>query len=456
MPQQAQTKPWEKYQGPWTKYQAQPAAATTNPPTDGTARPTESVPILSSYQQAVPKILRGGILGAFKGAGIPETETPVSDLLGGMVQMGKEYYTKGDVLKDIATMGGYSASKAGIGLLRGVAEPGKQIVEGVKAGDSEQIAEGLANIGAQALLGRIVGRKPSPVTLQLSQAPREALTGMARRLYRSALKPSTTLKPAKIDKILEAGLGEGIPVSEKGLERLGTLVNDLNAKIAQEISSRPGSVNKFSVASRLKGPANKFAEQVNPLDDLDAIAASGNEFLGTQPGQIPATQAQALKVGTYRSLGSKSYGEVKGASIEAQKALARGLREEISKLFPEVEGLNLREGGLLSLEPELIKAVNRISNQQLVGIGTPIAGGAAGVVTGSGKVGAGVAFFKGILDQPGMKSRIAITISRGAKGKISLPTAEARIAALSLVLGRVASPEEGDASVQRTTPHTSQ
>ena len=43
-----------------------------------------------------------------------------------------------------------------------------------------------------------------------------------------------------------------------------------------------------------------------------------------------AADAQAMKQGTYRALGDKAYGELKGASIEAQKAQARGLKEELA------------------------------------------------------------------------------------------------------------------------------
>jgi hypothetical protein len=45
--------------------------------------------------------------------------------------------------------------------------------------------------------------------------------------------------------------------------------------------------------------------------------------------------AGALKTGTYRQLESESYGEMKSATIESQKALARGSKEELADQFPQ-------------------------------------------------------------------------------------------------------------------------
>src|SRR5206468_3026519 len=57
--------------------------------------------------------------------------------------------------------------------------------------------------------------------------------------------------------------------------------------------------------------------------------------------------AQELKQGTYRILASK-YGEQGSAATEAQKALARGLKEGISEKVPAVAGLNAEESKLIN------------------------------------------------------------------------------------------------------------
>jgi hypothetical protein len=56
--------------------------------------------------------------------------------------------------------------------------------------------------------------------------------------------------------------------------------------------------------------------------------------------------AQAMKQGTYKVLAGK-FGEQGSASTEAQKALARGLKEEIANAVPEVALTNAELSKLL-------------------------------------------------------------------------------------------------------------
>lgn len=263
-------------------------------------------------------------------------------------------------------------------------------------------------------------------TLLLGRSPQEA--------YQSALKPSTTLSQTERAAVVNTGLQEKIPVSKAGLEKIGGLIDELNDQISGTIASDPTRpVNKFSVTSRLGGTSKRFATQVNPESDLNAVSESGNEFLRNQPGEIPAQTAQALKQGTYRALGDKAYGELKGASIEAQKALARGLKDELARQFPELSGLNAREGGLLDLQDALERAVNRIGNHQLVGIGTPLASAGVKAATGSNKLAAAAGIFKAVLDNPNVKSRLAYSLKTSG---VADPAS--RIAGYSSALGAMA------------------
>jgi hypothetical protein len=162
----------------------------------------------------------------------------------------------------------------------------------------------------------------------------------------------------------------------------------------------------------------------------------------TQPEQLSASNAitappmnaadaQAMKQGTYAVLKGK-FGEQGSAAVEAQKALARGLKEEIASQFPEIDNLNKAESKLLDLQPILERAVNRTANHQLIGIGTPVAGAAAKAVTGSSGIGAAAGILKAVLDDPWIKSRLAIAVSKGSKVPIS--QAAARVQAYSSAL----------------------
>ena len=205
------------------------------------------------------------------------------------------------------------------------------------------------------------------------------------------------------------------------LKKLDTLVSDLNSKIAAEIkagSDVGATVNKFDVASRLGDAADKFRTQVNPEGDLAAVSESGNEFLRNQPNEIYASDAQKLKQGTYRQIKSKAYGEMKSATTESQKALARGIKEELAEQFPEIIPKNAQEAKLLGLDEALEDAVNRTRNHNFFSLGAKgaaIAGGATFGGAEGAAAGTGLAIMHEVLSHPAIQSRIAIGINRASK-----------------------------------------
>jgi hypothetical protein len=307
----------------------------------------------------------------------------------------------------------------------------------------EALGQGVGNVAAGEIGGAATAAAKSGAA---SLVPK----GFPEYLYKTALKPSTKIPQARTDAMIKTALQNDIPVSRGGLEKLGSLIDDLNDKIkttidngANQLVRGPNgtiqqgvTINKFKVASRLGDTTKKFQTQVNPTSDLNAISESGNEFLQNQPNEIPASQAQALKQGTYQQLKSAAYGTLKPAAVEAQKALARGIKEELVNQFPEIKDLNAQDSKLIDLDGVLEKAVNRISNHQVIGIGTPIAAGAAKAVTGSAGIGVVAGVIKGVLDNPVVKSRLAIALSK--KG-VNLGTASSRIAAYSAALDAGAS-----------------
>lgn len=308
-----------------------------------------------------------------------------------------------------------------------------------RAGDLLDQGEYAKGAGATAGIATNVVAPELVKKVSLPAGVANKATGVAKDLYQSALKPPVTA--ANAPQMVATGLENRIPVSAAGAEKLNNLVADLNQKITAEIAARPGvTINKFKVASRLGDTAKDMANQVNPSKDLKAVAESGNEFLDTQPGQIPASQAQAIKVGTYKQLEGK-YGELGNAATESQKALARGLKEELASAFPELAGLNASEGRLLDLQPALERAVNRNSNNQVIGIGSPVFAGATKAVTGSGGAAAAAALLKSVIDMPAIKSRLAEAIFWGAKkgsNPLTRQAAKARVAAYLNALGNSA------------------
>ena len=112
------------------------------------------------------------------------------------------------------------------------------------------------------------------------------------------------------------------------------------------------------VPARVTNYPERVGEANSAYHDALVIAqqrAKEKEFLEYQlealkrggPAGLPVQTAQEMKQGTYRVLKDK-YGEIGSASTEAQKALARGLKDEIARVAPEVAQLNARESSLLN------------------------------------------------------------------------------------------------------------
>ncbi len=250
------------------------------------------------------------------------------------------------------------------------------------------------------------------------------LKAKATSLYQGALKPTKAVAPtvAARDAILQTGLEEGIPVAPKGFERVKGKIEDLNDQIdaiVAEGAKQGKTIDPLAVARRVNDLRGKFANQVNPEADMAALERAREEFLrhpsiqagpipshpSATPPVIPIDEAQALKRGTYRALGNKAYGELKGSEIEAQKGLARGLKEEIAGQLPdELGAINQHEGRLLDLKRAMEDAMRRTGNRDAVGLKDALA------VVHNPKTLPMMLF-----DRPGISSRAAIGMNRTGK-----------------------------------------
>lgn len=321
---------------------------------------------------------------------VDEGSEPVS--AGGLLRtMGRQALGAGkQVLKDALDLG----LTAALGPHQYAAAPIKAKLGYEKAlepiGRSQEVG---SNLGAAAEFLLPIPGAPEVRTLK-------GLAPMAERLYESALKPAPSMgiEPAK--RIIRTLIREGIPVTEGGLQKHERALQSINENVASHIQNSPLMVSPESVANRIEQVRPKFAAQHNPESDLAALQSAKSEYLrkhtvqapftktatgteGELAGQlipvgqgstpvlmdIPATEAQAEKIATHGRLRGK-YGELKSADIEAQKALARGSREELAKGIPEIVAPLKREAGLMEAEEPLERAVVRSQNRHLIPIGS--------------------------------------------------------------------------------------
>lgn len=223
-----------------------------------------------------------------------------------------------------------------------------------------------ANVAVQAV--------PAIVGGEVSKLASPALQHTAKGLMQSALKPSwQSLRTGKAASAIDTLLKEGVNVTPGGVAHLRARIGDLNREITQAIVNSPATVDKGKAASTLFDVTRRFEKQVAPNADINAISKVWEEFL-THPMLVgkttmPVQVAQELKQGTYRALGNKAYGELKGAEIEAQKAIARGLKDEIATAVPAVRALNAQESSLLTALDVAERRVLMDANKNPAGLG---------------------------------------------------------------------------------------
>lgn len=220
--------------------------------------------------------------------------------------------------------------------------------------------------------------------------------------------------------IVKTLLKEGVNVSPGGIAKLDRVINATNEEIRAAINSIPDAViSPTAVAKRTESVASQVAKQVDPEDDISAVAGVTRRFL-EQDGTTKAAQigtkdvpmgvldasgrmltkeapvmgrvsrdltlpeAQAMKSGTYRALKEKSYGELKAPAIEAQKALARGLKEEIEieakKAGVDIAAVNAREGAAITAKEAVARRVAAAGNREPIAMAWLAANPTAGML----------------------------------------------------------------------------
>lgn len=206
------------------------------------------------------------------------------------------------------------------------------------------------NAGMGAIFG---GMLPGAVQIggKVGSTIADGLSSGAQRLMQSAIKPTIAqLKSGDAATAVEMMLKYGINPTKGGVDKLRGLIGDLNGQIGDSIASSTAQIDKRKVLGALGDVRTKFGNQVSPTADLSAIQSTADDFLAHpnfSGAQIPVQAAQDLKQGTYRVL-AKKYGQMGSADVEAQKALARGLKDEIASAVPGIGALNAEESKLIS------------------------------------------------------------------------------------------------------------
>lgn len=261
----------------------------------------------------------------------------------------------------------------------GAAKYASPLVEALRTGGMSAGAQ----TGAKALATRVAGGAATGGASAALLNPEEAGTGAMiggaipvagavltgakkmispERLMQSALKPTLAQQQsgeakAAVDTLLKYGIN----ATQGGADKLRSMVSGVDDEISNLISGSGKTVSKENVLAALGDVQSKFINQVSPTSDIAAIQNVGADFAQhplVSSRDIPVELAQKLKQGTYKVL-DKKYGQLGSAETEAQKGLARGLKEQIALAVPEVSPLNAKQS-------ELIKALKVTSRRAMM------------------------------------------------------------------------------------------
>jgi hypothetical protein len=203
---------------------------------------------------------------------------------------------------------------------------------------------------------------------QLLEKP---LKAGANRLMMSAVKPGKNeLKSGEGQQAVQTLLEEGVnptvgrTIFGRGLDTLQAKVDSLNEHITEMIANSGEKVSKSAVLKYLDDLENSYKYQLDAGADVSAVKSVKKAFENSEllpkpknTGLLLPTQAiddfdvqlaQRIKQGTYKAIGDKNFNELGGAAKEAQRAGARGLKEEIARVEPTVNLLNKKESELIN------------------------------------------------------------------------------------------------------------
>jgi len=243
------------------------------------------------------------------------------------------------------------------------------------------------------------------------------------------------------EKQIQGGLPSPETVSSPVIDNFIAKKTQLQ-KAVEESAPTGKTIKVDDILTRLEDVKQRaidsFGDNNPALRSIKGFEKSLKNHPSVVNGEIPIDIAQQMKTNTYKQL-KNAYGELKGFEVEAKKAMARGAKEEIVAQIPELAALNAKDSTLINLEKVLFKAVNRIENRDMMGIGVPIkalAGGQAGVK------GMFIGTLLGLIDTPTIKANLAIAMHK-ARGK-SVPKTEINTLVQKMQAGLLARQTQGE------------
>jgi len=342
-----------------------------------------------------------------RGSGNVDTFSAITDMYGD--RLGSMEAIKNTLATDPVGLLGDTAGllAGGGGLLRagGLA---------AKAGGAAGMGAKISGIGeAASRAGSIID--PLNIARQAATAPLRVLPdGLPSRLWNSAVKPSSTKFKGREAQaaLFNTAFENDIPLNVGGADKLQRLMDGVGTQVDDIIrpaAARGETIDAFNVANRVDDLRPYYENQALPGKYTQALDDVQYGFLNSHPQNIPVDKALQMKRNIYHE-NRKKYGETRTVGDEAEKAVARGIKEELHTLHPELKALDGKFKEYINLDGAIEDALQRIGKHQLFGLTAGMWTG-AGYMAGDlkGMIAAGLG--KLIMDSQPVKARLAMSLA---------------------------------------------
>jgi hypothetical protein len=288
----------------------------------------------------------------------------------------------------------------------------KMAGKAAKTGRAVKVGETLGKIGAAV--------EPLNIAAKVGVG---ALKGVPKfvpeRIYERVAKMSTTMKPKDRIAAVRTALDEGIMPTPEGVDVLWDKVKTIEKSVDDVINQAPDSpIQTGDIARTLEQVRKDFANDPFArkfLKDIDKLEV---EFM-RKGDTVTAKEAQAIKKRAYKTIRKAYDKELTTVGEETRMAVARGIREEMTMLFPELKTLGKEEGALINLEKAIKGSVGRIGNHDLFSLTSLLAGGGVGAAAQSPIAGIGTMAVVQVIKNPKVQAKLAIALRKAKKAKIS-------------------------------------
>ena len=282
-----------------------------------------------------------------------------------------------------------------------------------KAGKTAALADKVAALG----------KAVDPLNLSVSAIKAAGKGGklipqaLPEKLLESAIKFRPSIKPSQRASMTKTALREGILPTVGGLQKIADKMSNLNTSLDNIIdgATQAGTtIPKGVVFSELKKLRRDLGGvKINATADLRVINKMAKDFnlnlerLGK--GDITPRELQNLKTDAYKRINfDVRSGTAEAAKSATSKAIAKGGKEALERLDPNVQGINRQMGSLLELNNELESVVSKLDNRNLISLDTA-AKVAAGAATGT-PIGTAVGTGAAVGGNPRVKARTAMAL----------------------------------------------